>query len=46
MEIHLTEEAEEDLAWQHASGNKAVLKKVRRLLEDIIKSPYEGIGKP
>jgi toxin YoeB len=46
MEIELTLIAAEDLKYFKKSGNQAILKKIRTLLEDIQKTPYTGIGKP
>lgn len=46
MEIILLPEAENDLNFWIKSGNKAVLKKITQLIEDIINTPYEGVGKP
>ena len=46
MEIVLTEKAKEGLAFWKNSGTKAVLKKIRSLLESIGETPFEGIGKP
>ena len=44
--IVLTELAVEDYRFWKASGNKGVLNKITRLLEDMSKHPYMGIGKP
>ncbi|MBN2610062.1 MAG: Txe/YoeB family addiction module toxin [Bacteroidales bacterium] len=46
MEIEYTLQASEDLAFWKKSNNVAVLKKIRKLLESISETPYEGIGKP
>ena len=46
MEIEFTVRAEEDLAYWKKTGNKAVLKKIRALLENISETPFIGIGKP
>lgn len=46
MEIEFTLQAKEDLDFWKKSNNVAVLKKIRKLIEVIIQSPYEGIGKP
>ena len=35
---------EDYLFWQ--SENKIVLKKINRLIKEIIRNPYEGVGKP
>ncbi len=39
-------EAKADLDFWIKSGNKPVLKKITQLIESIIGTPYEGIGKP
>lgn len=46
MEIEFTATAGEDLAYWKKSGNAAVLKKIRQLLESMLESPFTGIGKP
>ncbi len=46
MEIILLPEAENDLNFWVKTGNKAVLKKITQLIEDIMNTPYEGVGKP
>ncbi len=46
MQIELTIRASEDLAYWKKTGNKAILKKIRTLLENIIETPFSGIGKP
>ncbi len=46
MEIEYTLQATEDLDFWKKSNNIAVLKKIRKLIESILQSPYEGIGKP
>ena len=44
--IIFTEQAREDRDFWRTSGNKAVMKKIAVLLEDISAHPYVGIGKP
>ena len=44
--IVLTEQAKEDYLFWKASGNKSILNKIVRLLEDMSSHPYIGIGKP
>lgn len=44
--IVFTEQAREDWAFWRSSGNKAVMKKITALLEDMTAHPYTGIGKP
>lgn len=46
MEIRYTPEAVADFAYWKKSGNLAIRKKITQLLEDIVKHPYSGIGKP
>jgi len=46
MEIEYTLQAKEDLDFWKKSNNVAILKKIRKLVEAITQSPYEGIGKP
>lgn len=45
MRISFFDEAWEDyLCWQDT--DKAILKKINQLIRDIMRQPYEGIGKP
>ena len=44
--IILSEQAVEDYRFWKSSGNKGILNKITRLLEDISEHPYIGIGKP
>ena len=44
--IVLTEQAKEDYLFWKSSGNKVILNKIVRLLEDMEEHPYTGIGKP
>lgn len=46
MEIAFDEVANEDFAFWKKSGNKQVQKKIIELLQNIQKTPFEGIGKP
>ncbi len=46
MEIKLLEQARLDLAYWKQTGNKAIMKKITVLLQDIVEHPYTGIGKP
>ncbi len=46
MEIEYTLQASEDLAFWKKSNNVAVLKKIRKLVDSIPQTPYEGLGKP
>jgi toxin YoeB len=45
MEIELTTRAQEDLEYWSKTGNALVLKKIRTLLENILETPFSGIGK-
>lgn len=44
--IILTEQAVKDYKFWEESGNKTIIKKIIRLLEDIAEHPFIGIGKP
>lgn len=46
MEIILAPEAKEHLLEWKKSGNKQIQKKITQLIEAIIESPFEGVGKP
>lgn len=46
MEIVLTLQAEEDLNYWKRTNNIPVLKRIRMLLENILETPYSGLGKP
>ena len=46
MEVKFTKKAQEHIEFWKKSGNKAIQKKIQSLIEDIIKSPFTGIGKP
>lgn len=38
--------AEEDLEYWKSTGNKQVMKRITKLLSDILEHPFTGIGKP
>lgn len=44
--IILSEQARKEYLYFTQSGNKAILNKIKTLLEDIAAHPYTGIGKP
>ena len=44
--IVLTQQAKEDYLFWKSSGNKSILNKIVRLLEEMSAHPYIGIGKP
>jgi len=46
MEIIFSSNALEHLQYWKKSGNKKVIEKINNLIEDIQRSPYEGLGKP
>lgn len=46
MEIEYSDKAEEDAREWINSGNIKVQNKIARLIENILKTPFEGIGKP
>jgi toxin YoeB len=48
MAYHLdfTERANEDINAHKKAGNKAVLNKLRTLLEELCEHPFTGTGKP
>jgi toxin-antitoxin system, toxin component, Txe/YoeB family len=45
MRITFTTDAWEDYLWfqQH---DKALLKRINNLIKDVVRSPFEGLGKP
>ena len=46
MQIELSPQAKEDVQLLKKAGNKAALKKIEKLIESILETPFEGIGKP
>ena len=46
MQIDFSSKAKADLNFWIKSGNKAILKKIYSLIEDIQLHPFEGLGKP
>lgn len=46
MEIIFIGKAEKDLKEWKQAGSVIVLKRIRKLIEEIQKNPFEGIGKP
>jgi toxin YoeB len=46
MEIKFMPRAEEDLEYWKSTGNKQVMKRITKLLSDILEHPFTGIGKP
>ncbi len=46
MEIEYTLKAQNDLAYWKKINNIIILKRIRKLIESILETPFEGIGKP
>lgn len=46
MEIEYTLQAKDDLDFWKKPNNVAILKKIRKLIEAVLQSSYDGIGKP
>jgi toxin YoeB len=46
MEIIFSPNAIEHLRYWKQSGNRNVIGKIGRLLEEIQRTPFEGVGKP
>ncbi|WP_317126962.1 type II toxin-antitoxin system YoeB family toxin [Flavobacterium weaverense] len=46
MEVKFTKKALEHREFWKKSVNRAVQKKILLLIEDILKTPFSGIGKP
>jgi len=44
--IEYTLQAKEDITFFKNSGQSIILKKIRKLIESVQQSPFEGIGKP
>lgn len=44
--IDFTKQAENDIDFHRKSGNRAVLKKIYTLLEELTEHPFTGTGKP
>lgn len=46
MEIVYTLEAKEDIDYWKKGGDLSRLKKIRKLIENTLETPFKGIGKP
>lgn len=44
--VDLSDEAKEHLKLWHKSGDKAVIKRIDRIFEELAEHPQTGIGKP
>ena len=46
MEIVFTEDAYEQIQFWKNSGNKKIQERISKLIDEILVTPYSGIGKP
>lgn len=46
MELNPTDSAKEHITFFLRSGQKDILKKIKKLLEELKQNPYSGTGKP
>ena len=46
MQIKLLPDAKKDFDYWKKTGNKIILKKITQLIENMLKTPHEGLGKP
>lgn len=46
FDLDFTERAREDIEAHKKAGNKAILNKVLKILEELIEHPFSGTGKP
>lgn len=46
FQIELTENAIKDISEFKKSGNKSILKKILKLLDELVSHPFSGTGKP
>ena len=44
--LEFSSQAQKDISFHKLSGNKAVLKKILILFEELVEHPFEGTGKP
>lgn len=44
--LKITDTAKKHLVSLHASSNKALIKRIERIFEELSLNPYQGIGKP
>lgn len=45
-QIDITKQAQDDIEAHKKAGNKAILKKINTLLEELTEHPFTGTGKP
>lgn len=46
MQVKFLPNAKKDLNFLVKSGNKKLIEKITILIENILQTPYQGIGKP
>jgi len=46
MEIEFTPQALQEFEYWKNSGQQGIISKIKSLIESIIETPYQGIGKP
>jgi toxin YoeB len=46
MEIIFLPKADADLSYWIRTGNKLILKRIAQLTKSILKTPFQGIGRP
>ncbi len=44
--LKITDTAKKHLVSLHVSSNKALIKRIERIFEELSLNPYQGIGKP
>lgn len=44
--VEVSERARKELAAHHKAGNKATIKRIEKIFEDLSQHPYSGIGRP
>ncbi len=46
MEVKFSDRALNEIEYWNKTGNKAIMQKISKLIDDIILNHYSGIGKP
>lgn len=46
MEVRYTDDAQNDIKFWKRIGNVAIQNKISKIIDDIVKHPYIGLGKP
>lgn len=44
--LKISEKAKKELSLLHKSGDKILIKRIEKILEELGNNPYSGIGKP